>query len=252
MSGKEQFIKLPRELLESDAFRSLSPNAFRVVHFLMIEHLRHGGRRNGNLKATHRQLVKFGIAPQYVTEAICEAEERGLLECHRHGLRIATTYALTWLFLDDGSPPSDAWRQYRAPASKTENLPNKCEAGLPNKCEADSPKLPNNCKAEPSANLPNNCKALYRSSYQDGGNGKVVEGELLQEQVRAEPVGVQSDPAGKPEAPAARCGWYVTDPNGFRICGKPAVDEGGHCAEHARPPTPAHPASGKPNGQAAP
>jgi hypothetical protein len=254
MSGKEQFIKLPREVLESAAFGSLGINAFRVVRFLMIEHMRRGGRQNGTLKAPHRQLVAFGIAPRHVTAAICEVEESHLIRCHRHGLRVATTYELTWLPLHDGSAPSDAWREYqrqRRNRKRPEKLPTESEAGLPTEGGADGPKLPTEGKAEPSANLPTEGKALYRNSYQGGDNGKVVEGELLQEQVRAEPVGVQSAPAGKPEAPAARCGWYVTDPNGFRICGKPVVDDGEHCAEHARPPTPAHPASGKPNGQAA-
>ena len=31
MSGKEQFIKIPREVLESDAFGSLGINGIRVV-----------------------------------------------------------------------------------------------------------------------------------------------------------------------------------------------------------------------------
>ena len=43
---KEQFIKLPREVLESEAWRSLGVNGLRVLHFLMIEHMRRGGRQN--------------------------------------------------------------------------------------------------------------------------------------------------------------------------------------------------------------
>src|SRR3954469_1733757 len=119
MSGKEQFVKLPREVLESDAFGSLGINGFRVLRFLTIEHMRRGGRHNGNLKAPHRQLVAFGIAPRHVTAAIREVEQSRLVGCRRHGLRIATTYELTWLRLHDGSAPSGAWRAY----PKLENLP---------------------------------------------------------------------------------------------------------------------------------
>src|ERR1700680_2881613 len=129
MSGKEQFIKLPREVLESEAFGSLGINAFRVVRFLMIEHMRRGGRQNGNLKAPCRQLVASGIAPRHVTAAIRDAEKSCLIACHRHGVRIATTYELTWLALHDGSAPSNAWREYQPPQGK--NLPTESEAGLP-------------------------------------------------------------------------------------------------------------------------
>jgi Helix-turn-helix domain len=69
-------------------------------------------------------------------------------------------------------------------------------------------------------------------------------------------------PSGKPDRPnddggapaldpAAKCTRYVTGLAGHRICGKPALLEGQLCPEHARPPLPLHPVSGKPNGRAA-
>jgi hypothetical protein len=184
MSGKEQYVKLPREVLESASLRSLGIHGWRVVHFLMLEHLRRGGHRNGDLKAPHRQLVEFGIAARYVTAAICEAETSGLVVCHRQGQRIATTYELTWLPLHDGSAPGNLWCEYQPPRQcthhKRRNLPNKGKAGLPNKGEADAPNLPNKGEAASSGNLPNKGKALYRSSYQGGGSLKEVEGEGVQ------------------------------------------------------------------------
>ena len=267
MSG-QQFIKLPREVLESEAFGSLGINGFRVVRFLMIEHMRRGGRHNGNLKAPHRHLVAFGIGTHQLTAAIREAEDRGLVECQRRGLRIATTYALTWLPLHDGTPASNAWRSYQPSPREAGNLPVNQQAGLPVKQQADRPNLPVNQQAEPSGNLPVNQQALYRSSYQGGSISKEEEGKGTE--VRAEPDSavVGDEPAalsglalGKSDPgdgdnvatdPTRRCGRYVTNSIGFRICGKSVVVGTDHCPEHAPPPIPDQSSSGKHNGTAAP
>lgn len=258
---KEQFIKLPREVLESEAWRSLGVNGLRVLHFLMIEHMRRGGRQNANLKAPHRQLVAFGIAPRHVTTAICEAEQSRLVRCHRRGLRIATTYELTWLLLLDGSAPSNAWREYRKP----ENLPTESEAGLPTEGKADGSNLPTEGKAEPSGNLPTEGKALYRTSYQGGDSLKEEEGygtpAAVAAVLREEPATSPGAPTGKPIGgevagaeldPSRRCGRYVTNAVGFRICGNSVVVGTDHCPEHAPPPIPDQSAPGKRNGRAAP
>ena len=55
----EQFVPLTRSAL--DRLRALSVRARRFVLFLMSEHLSHGGRENGYLKAPHRQLAACGI-----------------------------------------------------------------------------------------------------------------------------------------------------------------------------------------------
>lgn len=72
----------------------------------------HGGKANGKLKATDRQLQSFGIGTHYVTAAIKEAEKLGLVDCHRGGMRFATTYTVTWLPLHDGAAASNRWREY--------------------------------------------------------------------------------------------------------------------------------------------
>ena len=68
----EAFVKLPRDLLESTAWRSLSIHARRLIDFLLIEHMRHGGRENGRLLAPRRQFEAFGIAPEF-----CLCGDRG-------------------------------------------------------------------------------------------------------------------------------------------------------------------------------
>jgi hypothetical protein len=235
----EQWIKLPRELLESRAFDSLGINGFRVLRFLMLEQMRQGGRENGNLKAPRRQLMASGIGAHQVTAAIWEAEEHGLIECHRHGLRIATTYGLTWLPLHDGSPPGNEWQRYeppaKRPARKRKNLPVKQQAGLPVKQQADSPNLPVNQQAVPSENLPVKQQALSRKLYQGGGVVSVSEG---QEQV------------GKQVGTGSPCRFYVIGNIGYRICGMPSMAGADYCPEHTRTPQPTPVPAGKPNGAA--
>ena len=57
MSGKggppkgEPWVWLTRDLLRSQAWRGLGINARRLVDFLLIEYMNHGGKRNGHLLA---------------------------------------------------------------------------------------------------------------------------------------------------------------------------------------------------------
>jgi hypothetical protein len=107
----EAFVKLPRELLQSDAWRSLSINARRLIDTLMLEHMRHGGKRNGFLAAPRRQLERAGIHAHLVSGAIEEVERIGLVDCRRGSGRRPSVYALTWLPLSDGTEPRNRWRQ---------------------------------------------------------------------------------------------------------------------------------------------
>jgi hypothetical protein len=111
-AGTEPFVMLPRSLIQSDAWRSAGINTRRFMDFLLLEHMAHGGKENGKLKATDRQLQNFGIGTHYVTAAIKEAEKLGLVDCHRGGMRVATTYTVTWLRLHDGTAASNRWREH--------------------------------------------------------------------------------------------------------------------------------------------
>jgi hypothetical protein len=111
----QPWVWLTRDLLSSDAWRSLGINGRRFVDFLLLEHMSKGGKQNGKLKAPYRQLAEFGIGDRYVAEAIREAEEVGLIDCHRGGMRVATTYALAWIPLSDGRNPSNRWRGHCNP-----------------------------------------------------------------------------------------------------------------------------------------
>ena len=132
MSGA--FVKLPRELLESDAWRSLGINARRFIDFLMLEHMRQGGKRNGFLLAPRRQLMEFGIGAHFVSDAIDEVDRLGLVDCRRGLGRRPSIYALTWLPLADGSEPSNGWRVASAKEHSQEmsavSTFNECQTAL--------------------------------------------------------------------------------------------------------------------------
>jgi hypothetical protein len=106
----QAFVKLPRHLLESDVWRSLSINARRFLDFLMIEHMRHAGKANGSLLAPYNQLERFGIGRRLIGLAIEETQRLGLVDCRRGFGRSPSSYALTWLPFGDGGEPSNRWR----------------------------------------------------------------------------------------------------------------------------------------------
>lgn len=164
------------ELIESDAWHSQNFNTRRLLDFLVREHMRHGGTENGLLKAPQHQLELFGIGARYVAAAIAQADELGLVDVQRNGMRAASTYTLTWLPTHDGEPATDRWRSYRnpglrpLPTPKPENLPLKGKVGLPLKGKVDGANLPLKGKADTPKSLPLKGKDLLRSSYRDRSN----------------------------------------------------------------------------------
>lgn len=162
-----QFVPVHRAPLSSAAWRGLSINARRFIDFLMLEWMSHAGKANGQLRAPHRQLEEFGIGARHIAAAIREAEEAGLVDCHRGGMRVATTYALAWLDLHDGSPASDRW--------KAENLPSEGKAGLPSEGRADGQNLPSEGKADRPKTLPSEGRALSRRRSIQGGDSTPTE-----------------------------------------------------------------------------
>jgi hypothetical protein len=104
-------VPLSRSLLQSLAWRSLSANGLRLIQFLMIEHMNHGGKKNGFLLAPRRQLESFGMATHLVSAAIAEAERIGLIDVIRGRGRAPNRYALTWLPLAGEPEPTDRWRR---------------------------------------------------------------------------------------------------------------------------------------------
>ena len=94
---REGFVMLPRSVVDRMAATPLSAAAWRVLVFLMRELLRHSGKGNGELKATHRQLIAFGVSASRVSSAIKELEAAELVRCHRKGRRAANLFELPWV-----------------------------------------------------------------------------------------------------------------------------------------------------------
>ena len=105
-----------RAMLESYAWRSLNMAARRVLDFLEIEHLAHGGQENGNLAATYRQLADTGISTRDVPTAIEMLKRFGFLVRVDGGSRLGgrmsmARYRLTYLPDRETGVPTDDWQK---------------------------------------------------------------------------------------------------------------------------------------------
>lgn len=111
-----QFIAHTLDMRESPGFRALTMPARRVLDFLELEHLRHGGAENGNLLAPYAQLVTWGVTKRDIAPAIATLVRFGFVRRTEHGQRLggrpnATRYALTWLPTADGCLPTEEFRK---------------------------------------------------------------------------------------------------------------------------------------------
>ena len=100
----ESWIWLPLELLRSDAWQGMSIHCRKFLDFLCVEHCNHAGLQNGGLQATYDQLAKAGLSRKRISNAIREADARGLVRVMRQGglygldaRRTTSLYRLTWI-----------------------------------------------------------------------------------------------------------------------------------------------------------
>lgn len=111
-----------RQFLESDAYRTLSINARRVIDRLKIEHISHGRVRNGHLIVTHEQFISYGVTCDLVADAIDECVFKGLVKTTRgragNGTAHPNIYTLTFDGTFDGRAASNEWRRFTADDAK--------------------------------------------------------------------------------------------------------------------------------------
>jgi hypothetical protein len=113
------WIWLTREMIESDAWCTLSLAASRVIFRIAIENMLHAGTENGNLEVTYNDFEKFGIRRGSIKAAIDEAVSKGWIIITEKGRasigqdRWPTKYALGWLPLKDGTPAPNRWKGWK-------------------------------------------------------------------------------------------------------------------------------------------
>ena len=187
---KPQFVKLPRDLLQSEAWRTMGIHERRFLDYLMLQNMRFAGRQNGNLVAQHRQLVEFGIGGRFIAQTVQNLEARGLIRCKRHDAYSPNTYSLTWLACR-GSPPTNDWQQYReavsvlhegaARASGGANV-KRCSTSASRRCSTGAQNAESRIVEFQDVARPvlHEGAAIYRSSNQ-GGQDLSVESEDIAE-----------------------------------------------------------------------
>lgn len=160
----EPWVWVTRDVMRSVSWRSLSINARRLIDFLMIEHMNHGGRQNGYLLAPRDQLEKFGIGRRLITAAIEEVRATRLIEVKRGIGRRPSTFALTWLpvAVHEGEQQSSVAVHEGEPQGVTKV--NSYARSSARRCTATA-----QIKGSPSC-------TPYRSSYRDRGFNTGVSG----------------------------------------------------------------------------
>jgi hypothetical protein len=110
---------LPRDLLQSYAWRSLSCAGRKIIDRLLIEHLSHGGADNGALPVTYEDFTDYGVHTSSILPALAEVSALGLVQRTQAGLRaygefkgVSALYRLAWLPDHTGGKPLTAWQRF--------------------------------------------------------------------------------------------------------------------------------------------
>lgn len=127
-----QFIPHRVDMLESDAWASLSLAARRVLDRLEIEHAHNGGKENGNLVCTYKDFERFGIRRPSIAAAVRQVVAVGLVEVTHRGrggnaeYRDPSRYRLTYLATGKAAPTDD-WRAFAAPPPSPRDIDSRHE-----------------------------------------------------------------------------------------------------------------------------
>jgi hypothetical protein len=110
------------EMMDSAAYRAMSPSARKVFDRIHREHGSQGGKENGRLKVTWRDFQKAGVQPRRITGAIAEVEALGWAVRTFYGRRSCgedrgapAQFRLTWLPVFDAGnamPPTNDWKRF--------------------------------------------------------------------------------------------------------------------------------------------
>lgn len=114
-SRNDNYVTHYRALLESSAFRALSFAARRVLDRLEVEHLRHGGRENGQLICTYTDFEQWGVRRGSIPGAIRELVALGFLEVVSQGRRSSAQFRAPHVYrlthVHGNLKPTDEWEK---------------------------------------------------------------------------------------------------------------------------------------------
>ncbi|MBB3148770.1 hypothetical protein FHS21_005218 [Phyllobacterium trifolii] len=108
------YYQFPHEVAQSLAYRSLSGNAAKILHRLVLEHTLMFRKQNGNLIVTHRDLRDEYVTHNRIVEAIDELDFKGLIKVAKgkgHGTALVSTYTVTFYPTSDGLKPTDDFKK---------------------------------------------------------------------------------------------------------------------------------------------
>jgi hypothetical protein len=77
----KQFIRFPRDLLESPAYRALNLPERKALDRIMVEYHCKSGFQNNGLPVTRRNFVEFGVNPKHVTSSVTVLRTLDIIEC---------------------------------------------------------------------------------------------------------------------------------------------------------------------------
>lgn len=114
--NKGRFIQLSHGMLDSQAFRALSPNAVT----LLVKMMRlYNGYNNGDIGMGCRAAAEaVGIGKTAASKALDELVEHGFLKITKNSAfnmkqRVSRRWALTCWPLRAGDPPTNDWRTWK-------------------------------------------------------------------------------------------------------------------------------------------
>ena len=110
------FIPHRLELLTSPAWNAAPAQLRRMIERLEVEHLRHGGMKNGNLFVSYSKFSACGISRRQIRGLTELGQGLGLLECRQDvdasngRIRPPNAYRLTYVPEEGHKAPTDEWR----------------------------------------------------------------------------------------------------------------------------------------------
>lgn len=111
------FIAHRLEMLQSPAWQKAPRPLAKLIERLEIEHLRHGGKNNGELYVSYAQFAAYGISKRVIFRTLQLGEDLGLIEVIRGegiirgDIRPENAYRLTFVPAKNRNSPTDEWKQ---------------------------------------------------------------------------------------------------------------------------------------------